>query len=103
MGSVMAFFLVDWFTALTDWLKDFSSVWWFLIVVFAVAFFDSIIPIVPSETMVIIGGVAAGQGDQNLLLIILCGYLGGFAVGKAAKLPASMCRDLSLVVGMQNA
>ena len=47
MASVTAFFVADWFTALTDWLKDFSSAWWFLIVVFVIAFLDSVIPIVP--------------------------------------------------------
>ena len=31
----------------------------FLLVIFAVAFFDSVIPVVPSESLVIIGGVAA--------------------------------------------
>ena len=55
------------FTELTDWLADFSANWWFLLIIFAVAFLDSVIPIVPSETMVIIGGVAAGQGEQSLL------------------------------------
>ncbi len=54
-------------TELTDWLADFSANWWFLLIIFVVAFLDSVIPIVPSETMVIIGGVAAGQGEQSLL------------------------------------
>lgn len=75
---MISFFLTDWFTSLTDWLKDFSSGWWFLVIVFVIAYLDSIIPVVPSETMVIIGGVAAGQGDQNLVLVILCGASGAF-------------------------
>ena len=65
-------------TDLADWLGDFSANWWFLGIIFAVAFFDSVFPVVPSETMVIIGGVAAGAGDQQLLLVIACGAVGAF-------------------------
>jgi membrane-associated protein len=65
-------------TDLTDWLNDIGGEWWFLLVILAIAFFDSVIPVVPSETAVIIGGVAAGQGDQVLLLVILCGATGAF-------------------------
>ena len=68
----------DLFTELTDWLADFSSHWWFLLIIFAVAFLDSVIPVVPGETMVIIGGVAAGQGEQSLLLVIAAGASGAF-------------------------
>ncbi len=89
MGTVLSFFLFEWFEALTDWLKDFSSGWWFLVIVFVVAFFDSIVPIVPSETMVIIGGVAAGQGDQSLLLVIVCGATGAFLGDNTAYLIGS--------------
>jgi membrane-associated protein len=70
--------LADAFTELTDWLADFSSHWWFLLIIFAVAFLDSVLPIVPGETMVIIGGVAAGQGEQSLLLVIAAGASGAF-------------------------
>jgi membrane protein DedA with SNARE-associated domain len=66
------------FTDLTDWLAEFSSHWWFLLIIFAVAYLDSVIPIVPGETMVIIGGVAAGQGEQSLLLVIVAGASGAF-------------------------
>src|SRR5215510_411836 len=66
------------FTDLTNWLADFSANWWFLLIIFAVAFLDSVIPIVPGETMVIIGGVAAGQDEQSLLLVIAAGAAGAF-------------------------
>ena len=66
------------FTDLTDWLSDFSANWWFLGIIALIAFLDSVVPIVPSETMVIIGGVAAGQGDQTLLLVIAVGATGAF-------------------------
>jgi membrane protein DedA with SNARE-associated domain len=62
-----------------DTLKDISDSPWFLLGVFAVALLDSVIPLVPSETMVIIGGVAAGSGDQFLGFVILAGALGAFA------------------------
>lgn len=65
-------------TDLTDKLDEFSSNWWFLLVIFVIALLDSIIPVVPSETTVIIGGVAAGQGNQNIALVILMGASGAF-------------------------
>jgi membrane protein DedA with SNARE-associated domain len=71
---------------ITDRLDDISGQWWFLLVIFAIAMLDSVIPIVPSETAVIIGGVAAGQGEQSLPLVILCGALGAFCGDNAAYL-----------------
>ncbi len=65
-------------TDVTEWLADFSSNWWFLLIIFAVALLDSVIPIVPGETTVIAGGVAAGAGNQTLALVILAGALGAF-------------------------
>jgi membrane-associated protein len=73
-------------TDLADWLGDFSANWWFLLIIFVIAFLDSVIPIVPSETMVIIGGVAAGAGDQSLIMVILCGAIGAFLGDNAAYL-----------------
>lgn len=64
--------------AALDSLADFSGRWWFPLLVFAIALADSVIPVVPSETLVIIGGVAAGAGDQNLLVIIVVAALGAF-------------------------
>lgn len=65
-------------TDLTDRLEEFSANWWFLLVIFAVALLDSVLPIVPGETMVIVGGVAAGQGNQSIVLVILAGAVGAF-------------------------
>jgi membrane protein DedA with SNARE-associated domain len=67
-----------WVARMTDWLVDVSAARWFLLVIALIALFDSVIPAVPSETTVIIGGVAAGAGDQNLLLVILAGAIGAF-------------------------
>jgi membrane-associated protein len=65
-------------TDLTDWLDRISSHWWFLVVILVIAFLDSVVPIVPSETCVIIGGVAASQGHLNLLAVIASGAVGAF-------------------------
>lgn len=63
-------------TDASEWLEDFSSQWYFLVIIFVVAFLDSVVPIVPSETLVIVGGVAAGAGEQPLLLVIVAGAVG---------------------------
>lgn len=63
---------------LTSWLDDVSRHWWFLLVILVIAFFDSVIPVVPSETCVIIGGVAAAGGHQVLPLVIGCAAIGAF-------------------------
>ncbi len=63
---------------ITDKLEEFSANWWFLLVIFVIALLDSIIPVVPSETLVIVGGVAAGQGTQTLWLVIVSGAVGAF-------------------------
>jgi membrane-associated protein len=64
---------------LSDRLDELSSNWWFLLVIVLIAFLDSVIPIVPSETCVIIGGVAAGLGNYPLWLVIPAGAIGAFA------------------------
>ncbi len=63
---------------LLDWLKDFSSSPWFYAILFAVALIDSVLPIVPSETLVIIGGVSAGSGSLSIVLVIACAASGAF-------------------------
>ena len=65
-------------TDVTDWLDDFSSNWWFVLIVFSVALLDSVVPVVPGETTVIAGGVAAGAGNQSLALVIFAGAFGAF-------------------------
>jgi membrane protein DedA with SNARE-associated domain len=60
VAAVIANVLTD----ASDWLADFSANWYFLAIIVGVAFFDSVIPIVPNETMVIIGGVAAGRENH---------------------------------------
>lgn len=73
-------------TSITDWIDKVSSNWWFLAVILVIAFLDSVIPIVPSETTVIIGGVAAGQGHHWLILVIVAGAVGAFLGDNTAYL-----------------
>ena len=73
-------------TDITDNLDDWSMNWWFLGVVFAIAFLDSVVPIVPSETTVIIAGVAVATGDAKYALwaVIVAGAVGAFLGDNAA-------------------
>ncbi|MFN8021772.1 MAG: DedA family protein [Acidimicrobiales bacterium] len=70
----------SWITDLTDTLGDWASNWWFLGVVFVIAYLDSVVPVVPSETTVIIAGVAVSVGEAHypLWLVIVCGATGAF-------------------------
>lgn len=74
MAGIVANIITD----VTEWLDEFSASWWFLLIVFSVALLDSVLPVVPGETTVIAGGVAAGAGNQTLALVILAGALGAF-------------------------
>lgn len=74
----------SWISDLTDWLSDVSAHWWFLAIILAIAFLDSVIPVVPSETCVIIGGVAASRGEHPIWAVIACAAVGAFAGDHAA-------------------
>ena len=72
-----------------DRLQDVSSSHWFYAIIFAIALLDSIIPIVPSETAVILGGIAAAQHHLNIWVVIGAGAFGAmvgdnlaYAIGK---------------------
>ncbi len=70
----------SWITDLTEQLGDWAGNWWFLSVILVIAFGDSIVPIVPSETTVIIGGVAVSTGEApySLWMVIVVGAFGAF-------------------------
>jgi membrane protein DedA with SNARE-associated domain len=72
--------VLDWVADVTDRLGDWSSNWWFLGVIVAIAFLDSVIPVAPSETTVIIGGVAVATGvaPYSLWMVIAVGAVGAF-------------------------
>ena len=61
------------FDALTQYVS--GSPWTYAFI-FAVAALDVIIPLVPSETSVILAGVLASSGDLMLWLVILCAGAG---------------------------
>jgi hypothetical protein len=62
----------------SNWLEKASTSPWFYAVIFAVALLDSVFPIVPSETAVILGGIAAGQRKLLLPAVIVMGATGAF-------------------------
>jgi len=61
------------FNRITDWV---SGEWWAYPVIFLVAVVDAFFPVVPSETVVVIGGNLASSGDMILPLVILSGAAG---------------------------
>jgi membrane-associated protein len=71
---------LSWIGDVTDKLGDWASNWWFLGLIAAIAILDSVIPILPSETVVILGGVACstGQAPYPLWAVIACGAGGAF-------------------------
>ncbi|MFW2383450.1 MAG: DedA family protein [Acidimicrobiales bacterium] len=62
-----------------DWSQDFADSPWFYLLIFSIAMIDGFFPVVPGETTVIVGGVSAGAGDLNILVVIACGALGAVA------------------------
>ena len=63
------------FDRLTDLV---SGEWWSYLLIFAVSYLDVLIPLVPSETLVVTAGVLASSGDMSLPLVIVMGALGAF-------------------------
>ena len=61
------------FNQIADWV---SGAWWSYPLIFSVALVDAFFPLVPSETVVIIGGSLAASGDLSLPLVILVGAAG---------------------------
>ncbi|MFI0356326.1 DedA family protein [Actinomadura sp. 9N407] len=51
---------------------------WFYVALFAVAVIDGFFPVVPSESMVITGGVYAATGEPDLALVMVLAALGAF-------------------------
>lgn len=63
-----------------DRLQDVSTSPWFYGLIIAIALLDSVVPLVPSETAVILGGIAAAQGHLNIWIVIGAGAIGA-AIG----------------------
>ncbi len=60
-------------------LESLTASPWFLPLVFVIALADAVFPVVPSETAVIVGGVAAGFGQMSVWSVILAAALGAIA------------------------
>src|ERR1044071_3674556 len=57
---------------------------WSYVIVFAFAFLDALVPVVPSETAVVTACVLAGAGEMSLLLLLLCAASGAILGDNAA-------------------
>jgi membrane-associated protein len=65
------------FSQFTQLVSDASG--WAYGIVLLLAFLDALVPVVPSETAVITGGVVASAGDLSLPLVIVAAAGGAFA------------------------
>jgi membrane-associated protein len=67
--------VLDWldFDQLAEWV---SGAWWSYPLIFAIAVVDAFFPVVPSETLVVIGGSLAASGDLHFLVVVLAGAAG---------------------------
>jgi membrane-associated protein len=59
---------------------------WAYAIVFALSYFDALIPVVPSETAVITAGVVAATGDLSLAIILPAAAAGAFLGDNTAYL-----------------
>jgi len=77
------------FDQIAEWV---SGAWWSYFLIFGVAAVDAFFPLVPSETVVIIGGNLSAHGDLSLPLVIVAAASGAF-VGD------NICYGIGTVVG----
>jgi membrane-associated protein len=61
------------FNQISDWV---SNAWWSYPLVFSIAAVDAFFPVVPSETVLVIGGNLSSGGGLSLPLVILFGACG---------------------------
>jgi len=61
------------FDRMVDWV---AGEWWSYLIILGVAAVDAFFPLVPSETLVVVGGNLASSGDLVLWLVILSGAAG---------------------------
>jgi membrane-associated protein len=71
---------------MTQALVDLLSTPWSYAVILGIAALDALVPVVPSETLAITGGVLAGLGDLDLLTVIAAAAIGAFAGDSSAYL-----------------
>jgi membrane-associated protein len=71
---------------MTQALIDLLSTPWSYAVIFGIAALDAVVPVVPSETLAITGGVLAGLGDLHLTTVIAAAAVGAFVGDSSAYL-----------------
>lgn len=71
---------------MTHALVDLLSTPWSYAVVLGIAALDALVPVVPSETVAITGGVLAGLGELSLERVIAAAAIGAFAGDSSAYL-----------------
>ena len=72
--------------AMTHALVDLLSTPWSYAVVLGIAALDALVPVVPSETVAITGGVLAGLGELSLETVIAAAAIGAFGGDSSAYL-----------------
>lgn len=77
---------MDLINQVLEWVESFTHSPWFYLVILVIALGDSVFPAVPSETTVILGGIAAGQGQLAIWLVILVAIVGASAGDSLAYL-----------------
>lgn len=71
---------------MTHQLIDLLSTPWSYAVILGIAALDALVPVVPSETLAITGGVLAGLGELHLGTVIAAAALGAFIGDSSAYL-----------------
>jgi membrane-associated protein len=71
---------------MTDALVELLSTPWSYAVILGIAALDALVPVVPSETLAITGGVLAGLGELNLGTVIAAAAVGAFVGDSSAYL-----------------
>ena len=62
-----------------DWVTEqVSDAWWTYPLITAVTAFDAVLPIIPSETIIITSAVVAANGGLSVILIVLAAAIGAF-------------------------
>ena len=72
------------FNQFTQLVSDASG--WAYGIIFLFAFLDALVPLVPSETSVITGGVVAAGGDLSVMLVVCAAAAGAFLGDNTAYL-----------------
>ena len=63
-----------------DWItENVTGTWWSYLLVTTVVAIDAVLPVFPSETALITGGILAEQGEVSLVLLVLAGAAGAVA------------------------